>query len=121
MPAEILKSERLIIAVGGLIGTGLLTVFWFAIRKFFVTRADHDAIRTADVALMQKLADTVDKLTDRVVALETRVNALPTESMLHNLNLSISELAGAQQGQKAQLTAMNNTLMLIQQHLLETR
>lgn len=129
---EILQYDRLILAVGGAIGAGVTTVFWFAIRKFFVTRHDHDAMRTADAAshqkeraqdaaVIQKLTDSVNKLTDRMAAMEMRVNALPTETMLNKLNISISELAGAQQAQQGQLNAMNNTLMLIQQHLLESR
>ncbi|MEG2172360.1 MAG: DUF2730 family protein [Desulfovibrionaceae bacterium] len=132
MMTELLQSERLIIAVAGAVGAGMATVFWFAIRKFFVTRHDHDAVRSADAAfhqkeraqdaaVIQKLSDSVNKLTDRMVAMETRVNALPTETMLNKLNISISELAGAQQAQQGQLNAMNNTLMLIQQHLLESR
>lgn len=129
---EILQSDRLILAVGGAIGAGVTTVFWFAIRKFFVTRHDHDAMRTADAAshqkeraqdaaVIQKLTDSVNKLTDRMAAMETRVNALPTETMLNKLNISISELAGAQQAQQGQLNSINNMLMLIQQHLLEAR
>lgn len=127
---EVVVSERFVAAVFLALGTAILGVGWWAVRKYFVPRAEAEAQRAEDqraaveertklVATSQKLADTVDKLTDRVVALEVRVNALPTESMLHNLNVAITALGSTQQGQQTQLEGISRTLERIQQYLME--
>lgn len=123
---EFLQSERMVWAALTLMGA----VGWFAVQMFFVTRtaherqraADqeaHEAQRKADNEVTKKLAETVDKLASRMVGLESRVNALPTEAMLHNLNVSITALASTQQGQQSQLDGIGRTLERIQQYLME--
>lgn len=132
MIEQAIASERAVVAIVAAIMGGIGTVLWFAVRRYFVLRTEaeaqrkadqttHEAQRKDDMALAQKLADTVDKLADRVVALEMRVNALPTEAMLHSLNVSITALAATQQGQQTQLEGIGRSLERMNQYLLENK
>lgn len=121
MIEQVFASERAVLGIATAVVGGVGTVGWFAVRKFFVTREEHETQRKADLALTQKLAETVDKLADRVVALEMRVNALPTEAMLHSLNVSITALAATQQGQQMQLEGIGRSLERMNQYLLENK
>lgn len=114
-----LQFETLILSVLGTIFLALFAVIAYATNKYFVTQDDYAADREKSAAVIQKLAETVENLADRLLVLEKQVSGLPTESMLHQLNVSITGLSGLHQAQQSQLDAMNRTLVIIQTHLLK--
>lgn len=113
----LLQSEALILAVGGALLGGLWAVFWFALRRYFVTQADYDADRAESGANTAQLVEAVNKTLDRVNALELRVNALPTEAMLHRLELRMESLSGEQKGHAAQIESVRESLGNISRQL----
>lgn len=116
-----LQFEGLILSLLGTVFLALFAVIAYATNKYFVTQTDYAADREQSAAVIQKLADTIDNLADRLMLLEKQVSGLPTESMLHQLNVSIAGMAGVQQTQQVQLDNINKMLVLIQTHLLKAR
>ena len=125
---EFLSSERVVLTVGTAVFSAAFGVLWYAAQRYFVTQRDHDDQRAADAATIAKLTESVDKLLSRVIALEQRVNALPTEAMFNNLMLRLETFSGDQRTLSVRLEALsdatagiNRAVTLIQQHLMENR
>lgn len=105
-----LQYEGYFVAIGGTVFMGILAFMGWAVRKYFVTHDALGTLRAADAEVVNKLARTVDKLTDRVVALEQKVNALPTEAMFNNLNLRLETFAGEQKATNAKIAGLQTSV-----------
>lgn len=90
--------------------TGLVAWGWWSLKRIFVSRADYLAARAERDAHAAKLSEAINKTLDRVNALELRINALPTEAMLHRLELRMEGLSGEQKSHCAQMDGMRESL-----------
>jgi len=96
---------------------------WSA-KKHFVSHADLSAISaamgqrvgTVETRVSQLALDTSDKVHDLekdMVAVKSRLDAMPTKEDLHRIEVAISNVAGSLQGVAASQKGMERQLHLV--------
>ena len=118
---SIITSERLLVALVLALGSGIIGILWWAVRKFFMPREEAEQERIKNRNEIKALADFTDTLGQRVGSLEKRVEALPTAHDITELKLGLAEIKGNQQAQQASLTGVERNMALVTQHLLEQK
>lgn len=90
-----------------------------AIATKFVTRQDHErAISSLDAKFTMSV-EKIDKVEDRVAALENELRHLPDRSSVHSIQISISDLKGELRAMGAQLKPVAAIADRLQEFLLE--
>ena len=82
----------------------------WSLRRVFLTRKDYAADEEARSRAASRLAAAMDKIGDRVDALEARVDNLPTEASLHRLEIQLEAVRGDQKEQAARLDSLHESL-----------
>ncbi|SIP95831.1 DUF2730 family protein [Bosea sp. TND4EK4] len=90
-----------------------------AIATKFVTRADHErAISSLDGKFVHAV-EKIDKVEDRVSALENEFRHLPDRGSVHTIQLSLAELKGEMRAMGEQLKPVAAISERLQEFLLE--
>lgn len=90
-----------------------------AIGSKFVTRTDHErAISSLDGKFVHAV-EKIDKVEDRVAALESEFRHLPDRGAVHTIQLSLSELRGEMRAMGEQLKPVAAISDRLQEFLLE--
>ncbi|SFD78094.1 Protein of unknown function [Bosea sp. CRIB-10] len=90
-----------------------------AIATKFVTRTDHErAISSLDAKFVRSV-EKIDKVEDRVAALENEFRHLPDRGSVHTIQLSLAELKGEMRAMGEQLKPVAAISERLQEFLLE--
>lgn len=90
-----------------------------AIASKFVTRTDHErAIGSLDNKFVHTV-EKIDKVEDRVAALENEFRHLPDRGAVHTIQISLTELRGEMRAMGEQLKPVAAISERLQEFLLE--
>ncbi len=90
-----------------------------AIATKFVTRTDHErAISSLDAKFVRSV-EKIDKVEDRVAALENEFRHLPDRGSVHTIQISLAELRGEMRAMGEQLKPVAAISERLQEFLLE--
>lgn len=87
-------------------------------------RATKESITQSEERLEQKLNALdvrVDEHNDRLLGVEREIHHLPNIKDIHEVHARVDQVGQGVKSMEGTVTQMNNTLQLIQQHLLEKR
>lgn len=85
----------------------------------FVTKTDHQAAVSSLDAKFNRSMEKIDKVEDRVAALENEFRHLPDRSSVHTIQISLADLKGELKAMGEQLKPVAAISERLQEFLLE--
>lgn len=91
-------------------------VGWSLNRKF-VTHADCEARRKVDAQARQRFGVLLEEHARALTDLAGKINNMPSKDGMHALDLKLTRIEGKQETQSAEITALSDVLMRVENNV----